>query len=88
MLSLVGVDDSILRHRRVAASSRDILPMSFGEKTTVSTEMPAALASDLAGSDADVQQARREWIETALVVLFTAAAVVCASVLAVVTGLV
>jgi hypothetical protein len=56
----------------------------------MSTEMPAALASDLAGSnaDADVQQARREWIETALVVLFTAAAVLCASVLAVVTGLV
>ncbi len=53
----------------------------------MSTEAPAAPASDVAKTDADVR-ARRGWIETAFVALFAAAAVVCASLLAVVTGLV
>jgi hypothetical protein len=51
------------------------------------TEMPTALASDAAETDADVR-ARREWIETVFVGLFAAAAIVCASLLAAVTGLV
>ena len=54
----------------------------------MSAEMPAALASDVAETDADAQRARRERIETAIVVLFTVTAVLCASLLAVMTGLV
>ncbi len=51
-------------------------------------EMPAALARD-AVEDADqVQAPARRWIETALAVAFAAAAVVLASSLAVVIGLV
>lgn len=51
-------------------------------------EMPAALARD-AVEDADqVQAPVRRWIEAALAVAFAAAAVVFASSLAVVTGLV
>ncbi len=54
----------------------------------MSTEMPAALASDAAGVEAEPQAAAGAWIETALAVLFTVAAVLVASFLAVVTGLV
>jgi len=58
----------------------------------MSTKMPAALVSEAAEIDADAgpgaRQARRKWIETALVVALTAAAVLCASFFAVVTGLV
>jgi hypothetical protein len=53
----------------------------------MSTEMPRAFASDAAEADADLR-ARREWIETLFAGLFAAAAVVGASLLAVVTGLV
>jgi len=51
------------------------------------TELPQAFASDAAEIDADLR-ARREWIEAILAGLFAAAAVVGASLLAVVSGLV
>ncbi len=54
----------------------------------MATEMPAALGGGMAGTDADAEQARRERIETVFVVLFGTAAVLCASFLAVVTGLI
>lgn len=53
----------------------------------MATEMPAALGGGMAGTDADAEQARRERIETVFVVLF-GTAVLCASFLAVVTGLI
>ena len=53
----------------------------------MSTDMPAALVEpeEAVGEDAS---ANSEWAETALTVLFTAAAVLFVSFLAVVTGLV
>ncbi|HXD14769.1 MAG TPA: hypothetical protein VNU65_11380 [Xanthobacteraceae bacterium] len=54
----------------------------------MATEMPAALGGVMAGTETDAEQARRERIETVFVVLFGAAAVFCASFLAVVTGLI
>jgi hypothetical protein len=61
---------------------------SFAEGNNKATEMPAALGGGMAGTDADAEQARRERIETVFVVLFGTAAVLCASFLAVVTGLI
>jgi len=61
---------------------------SFAEGTIMATEMPAALGGGMAGTDADAEQARRERIEAVFVVLFGTAAVLCASFLAVVTGLI
>ena len=46
-----------------------------------------AFASDAAETEADLR-ARRQWIETVLAGLFAAAAVISASLLAVVSGLV
>jgi hypothetical protein len=54
----------------------------------MSTDMPAALASEAAEATAESQSAPAAWIETALTVVFTAAAVLFVSFLAVVTGLV
>jgi hypothetical protein len=53
-----------------------------------STEMPVSFAREAVDDATEVQAARSQWIETAVAVLFTAAAVVFASFLAVVTGLV
>jgi hypothetical protein len=53
----------------------------------MSTQAPIAFGSDAAEANAEVE-ARRAWIEAVFVAVFAAAAVVCASVLAVVTGLV
>jgi hypothetical protein len=50
------------------------------------TELPAALATHAAETTG--RGAKSQWIETALAVLFAAAAVLLASSLAVVTGLV
>jgi hypothetical protein len=61
---------------------------SFAEGTIMATEMPAALGGGMAGTETDAEQARRERIETVFVVLFGTAAVLCASFLAVVTGLI
>ena len=52
------------------------------------TDMPAALPSQPAETVAEEQSAGSEWAETALTVLFTAAAVLFVSFIAVVTGLV
>jgi nitrogen fixation/metabolism regulation signal transduction histidine kinase len=57
------------------------------EAAGMSTEMRRALASDAAEADANLQ-ARREFIEAVFTGLFAAAAIVGASLLAVVTGLV
>jgi len=54
----------------------------------MSTDLPAALANEAAATAAEVQSARGVWVETALSVLFAAAAVLFVSFLAVVTGLV
>jgi hypothetical protein len=54
----------------------------------MSTDTPAALADQPVEAAAGSQSATSEWAETALTVLFTAAAVLFVSFLAVVTGLV
>jgi hypothetical protein len=54
----------------------------------MSTDMPAVLVNEPAEAAAEEQSTTREWAETALTVLFTAAAVLFVSFLAVVTGLV
>jgi hypothetical protein len=54
----------------------------------MSTDMPAALVDEPAETVAEAPPAANEWAETALTVLFTAAAVLFVSFLAVVTGLV
>jgi hypothetical protein len=54
----------------------------------MSTDMPAALVDEPAETAAEAPPAANEWAETALTVLFTAAAVLFVSFLAVVTGLV
>jgi len=54
----------------------------------MSTDMSVVLASEPAEAVAAEQSTTREWVETALTVLFTAAAVLFVSFLAVVTGLV
>ena len=54
----------------------------------MSTDMPAALASEVAETTAESQSAPAEWVQTALTVAFTAVAVLFVSFLAVVTGLV
>jgi hypothetical protein len=54
----------------------------------MSVEISAALAREVAHRANKPQVATGGWIETALAVLFTAAAVVSASCLAVATGLV
>jgi hypothetical protein len=61
---------------------------SFAEGTIMATEMPAALGGGMAQTKTDAEQARRERIEMVFVVLFGTAAVLCASFLAVVTGLI
>ncbi len=53
-----------------------------------STDMPAALVEPSAEAVAEASSASNEWAETALTVLFTAAAILFISFLAVVTGLV
>jgi len=50
------------------------------------TDMPVALAPEAAEAEADVAT-KREWIATALTIVFATAAVLFASFLAVVTGL-
>jgi len=52
------------------------------------TDSPAAFLEQPANAVAEVQSTRSEWAETTLTVLFTAAAVLFVSFLAVVTGLV
>jgi hypothetical protein len=54
----------------------------------MSTDIPAALAAEPAETAAEVPAATSEWAETALTILFTAAAVLFVSFLAVVTGIV
>ncbi len=54
----------------------------------MSIDMPAALADQRAEATAEDASVRSEWAETVLTVLFTAAAVLFVSFLAVVTGLV
>jgi hypothetical protein len=53
-----------------------------------STAMPAALTDQPAEAAAEDPSVTSEWVETALTVTFTAAAVLFVSFLAVVTGLV
>lgn len=53
-----------------------------------STDMPAAPVGQPAQAIVQVQAARTDWAETALTVLFTAAAILFISFVAVVTGLV
>ncbi len=52
------------------------------------THLPAAVASDVAETTFESSAATAEWVETALTVVFAAAAVLFVSFLAVVTGLV
>jgi hypothetical protein len=54
----------------------------------MSMDMSAALDADAASAEAMTHPAGNAWIETALTVLFTAATVLFASFIAVVTGLV
>ena len=54
----------------------------------MSIEMPAAAAESPAETATEQQAAISEWAETALTVLFTAAAVLFVSFVAVVTGLI
>ncbi len=54
----------------------------------MSIDMPAALENETAKAEAEAQSATSPWVETALTVLFTAAAVLIVSFIAVVTGLV
>jgi hypothetical protein len=54
----------------------------------MSTDMPAALASETVSAATTVETANDEWFATALTVLFTAAAVLFVSFIAVVAGLV
>ena len=60
----------------------------MGKGIFMSTDMPAALVDEPAETVAEALPATNEWAETALTVLFTAAAVLFVSFLAVVTGLV
>jgi hypothetical protein len=53
----------------------------------MSTDMPGALASETTPTELAVQPADSEWFKTALTVLFTAAAVLVVSFIAVLTGL-
>ncbi len=53
----------------------------------MSTDMSVVLADEPVETAAEEQSATREWADTALTVLFTAAAVLFVSFLAVVTGL-
>jgi len=53
----------------------------------MSTDTSAALASEASPVEDEVQAANSEWFATALTVLFTAAAVLFVSFIAVVTGL-
>jgi hypothetical protein len=54
----------------------------------MSTDIPAAIADDIAEAVTEAQTAPDEWSATALTVAFAAAAVLFVSFLAVVTGLV
>jgi len=54
----------------------------------MSIDMPAALENEAATTEAEAQAGTSAWVETALTVLFTAAAVLFVSFIAVVTGLV
>jgi hypothetical protein len=74
-----GISDSDVR-----PSLCDIL----GEGTVMSIDMPAALENEAATTEAEAQAGTSAWVETALTVLFTAAAVLFVSFIAVVTGLV
>jgi hypothetical protein len=60
----------------------------LGKGILMSTDMPAALATEPAETAVEAPSATSEWAETALTVLFTAAAVLFVSFLAVVTGIV
>ena len=54
----------------------------------MSIDMPAALENEMAKTGAEAESATNAWVETTLTVLFTAAAVLFISFIAVVTGLV
>jgi hypothetical protein len=60
----------------------------LGDSTIMSTDMPGALASEAAPSATALETVDREWFATALTILFTAAAVLFVSFIAVITGLV
>jgi hypothetical protein len=60
----------------------------IGERTVMSIDMPAALENEMAKTGAEAESATNAWVETTLTVLFTAAAVLFISFIAVVTGLV
>ncbi len=60
----------------------------LGKGTLMSTDIPAALVDEPVEIVAEAPSATSEWAETALTVLFTAAAVLFVSFIAVVTGLV
>lgn len=69
----------------------DTLPLRFvllGKDPLMSTDLPAALVDQPAETVFEAASATNEWTETALTVLFTAAAVLFVSFIAVVTGLV
>ena len=60
----------------------------WGSNVMSSTDMPGVLASETAPTEIAIEPADKEWFKTALTVLFTAAAVLLVSFIAVVTGLV
>jgi len=60
----------------------------LGKDILMSTDLPAALVDQPAKAAVEDASNKSEWAETALTVLFTAAAVLFVSFLAVVTGLV
>jgi hypothetical protein len=66
----------------------DTLPLRFVLGPLMSTDLPAALVDQPAETVVEAASATNEWTETALTVLFTAAAVLFVSFIAVVTGLV
>jgi hypothetical protein len=62
--------------------------ISFGEGTIMSIHMPTALPSQSVPAETESRSTDREWLATALTVLFAATAVLLVSFIAVVAGLV
>jgi hypothetical protein len=62
--------------------------ISFGEGTVMSIDMPTALPSQSVPAETESRSTDREWLATALTVLFAATAVLLVSFIAVVAGLV
>jgi hypothetical protein len=83
-----GVRPQLFIYQSFIAAVQYLLRLPLGRDILMSNNTPAALASEPAESVAEQQSPTREWAETALTVLFTAAAVLFVSFLAVVAGLV